>query len=99
MALVLTEDQTMLRDSARGFIGDKSPIAQLRKLRDDRDPTGYSRELWRGFAEMGFAGVLIDEAHGGSGLGHVEAGVVMEEIGRHLRLRRSSPARWWRRPS
>ncbi len=84
MALVLTEEQNLLRDSARGFIGDKAPVAHLRKLRDTRDETGFSRALWKEFAEMGFAGVLVSEAHGGSGMGHMEAGLVMEEIGRNL---------------
>ena len=84
MPLLLTEEQSMLRDSARGLISDKAPVAHLRKLRDDRDATGFSRELWATFAEMGFAGLLIPEEHGGSGLGAVEAGVVMEEIGRTL---------------
>ena len=84
MALVLTEEQSMLRDSARGLISDKAPVAHLRKLRDDRDAVGFSRELWKTFAEMGFAGLLVPEEFGGSGLGAVEAGVVMEEIGRTL---------------
>uniref|UniRef100_E6VH25 Acyl-CoA dehydrogenase domain protein n=1 Tax=Rhodopseudomonas palustris (strain DX-1) TaxID=652103 RepID=E6VH25_RHOPX len=84
MALVLTEEQTMLRDSARGLIGDKAPVAHLRKLRDERDATGFSRDLWKSFAEMGLAGLLVPEEFGGSGLGCVEAGVVMEEIGRNL---------------
>jgi alkylation response protein AidB-like acyl-CoA dehydrogenase len=84
MALVLTEEQSMLRDSARGLIGDKAPVSHLRKLRDAKDPTGFSRELWRSFAEMGFSGLLVAEEFGGSGLGCVEAGVVMEEIGRTL---------------
>ncbi|CAN5453028.1 acyl-CoA dehydrogenase family protein [soil metagenome] len=84
MPLVLNEEQTLLRDSARGFIGDKAPVAHLRQLRDSNDATGFSRELWRSFAEMGFAGLLVPEEFGGSGLGNVEAGVVMEEIGRTL---------------
>ncbi|MDR3468896.1 MAG: acyl-CoA dehydrogenase [Xanthobacteraceae bacterium] len=84
MALILNEEQSMLRDSARGLIGSKAPIAHLRKLRDERDATGFSRELWRAFAEMGFPGLLVAEEHGGSGLGAVEAGVIMEEIGRTL---------------
>lgn len=84
MPLLLTEEQSMLRDSARGLISDHAPVAHLRKLRDSRDETGFSRELWATFAEMGFAGLLVPEEHGGSGLGAVEAGVVMEEIGRTL---------------
>jgi alkylation response protein AidB-like acyl-CoA dehydrogenase len=84
MALVLTEEQSMLRDSARGLISDKAPVSHLRQLRDAKDAVGFSRDLWKAFAEMGFSGLLVPEAFGGSGLGCVEAGVVMEEIGRTL---------------
>ncbi|HEV7877160.1 acyl-CoA dehydrogenase family protein [Bradyrhizobium sp.] len=84
MALVLNEEQSMLRDSARGLISDKAPVSHLRQLRDSKDATGFSRDLWRSFAEMGFSGLLVPEEFGGSGLGCVEAGVVMEEIGRTL---------------
>ena len=84
MALVLTEEQSMLRDSARGLISDKAPVSHLRQLRDAKDASGFSRELWKTFAEMGFSGLLVPEEFGGSGLGCVEAGVVMEEIGRNL---------------
>jgi alkylation response protein AidB-like acyl-CoA dehydrogenase len=84
MALVLTEEQSMLRDSARGLISDKAPVSHLRHLRDSKDATGFSRDLWKAFAEMGFSGLLVPEEFGGSGLGCVEAGIVMEEIGRTL---------------
>jgi alkylation response protein AidB-like acyl-CoA dehydrogenase len=84
MALVLTEEQSMLRDSARGLITDKAPVSHLRRLRDAKDATGFSRELWKQFSEMGFAGLLVGEEFGGSALGCVEAGIVMEEIGRTL---------------
>src|SRR4051794_13384976 len=84
MALVLSEEQSMLRDSARSLIGDKAPVSHLRQLRDSKDPTGFSRELWKTFSEMGFSGLLVPEEFGGSGLGCVEAGVMMEEIGRTL---------------
>jgi alkylation response protein AidB-like acyl-CoA dehydrogenase len=84
MALVLNEEQSMLRDSARGLIGDKAPVSHLRQLRDSNDATGFSRDLWRAFAEIGFSGLLVPDEFGGSGLGCVEAGVVMEEIGRTL---------------
>ena len=84
MALILSEEQAMLRDSARGLISDRAPVSHLRQLRDSQDATGFSRELWTTFAEMGFCGLLVPEQFGGSGLGAVEAGVVMEEIGRTL---------------
>jgi len=83
VALILTEEQAMLQDSAKGFLAE-SGVAELRRVRDRRDADGFSRDLWKAFAEMGFTGILAPEAHGGLGLGHVEAGVVMEEIGRNL---------------
>lgn len=84
MALVLNEEQAQLRDSARDFLAEQSPVSQLRALRDRHDGDGFSRDLWGRFAEMGFTGVLVPEAQGGLGLGHVEAGVVMEQIGHQL---------------
>ena len=84
MPLILNEEQMQLRDSARDFLAEQSPVSQLRALRDHADADGFSRPLWARFAEMGFTGVLVAEAHGGLGLGHVEAGVVMEQIGHQL---------------
>jgi acyl-CoA dehydrogenase len=84
MSLILSEEQAMLKEAADGFLAETAPIAHLRKLRDARDPDGVSRDLWRAFGEMGFAGVVIPEEHGGSGLGAVEAGVVAEALGRTL---------------
>ena len=84
MPLVLTEEQAMIRDSADGFFAEKAPVSELRRLRDANDATGFSRELWKAMAEMGFAGVLVPEEHGGVGLGHVAAGVIQEAIGKNL---------------
>jgi acyl-CoA dehydrogenase len=84
MALVLSDEQIMLRDNARGFLSKKAPIAHLRHLRDTHDADGFSRPLWKDFVEMGWAGILVPQEYGGLGLGHVEAGVVMEELGRTL---------------
>jgi len=82
--LILNEEQALVRDSARAFLADRAPVSHLRKLRDSRDADGFSRALWKQFAEMGFCGTLLPEELGGSGLGYVEAGVIMEEIGRNL---------------
>ncbi|HYR78688.1 MAG TPA: acyl-CoA dehydrogenase family protein [Candidatus Dormibacteraeota bacterium] len=84
MPLVLSDEQIMLRDNARGFLSKKAPIAHLRHLRDTHDADGFSRPLWKDFVEMGWAGILVPQNYGGLGLGHVEAGVVMEELGRTL---------------
>jgi alkylation response protein AidB-like acyl-CoA dehydrogenase len=84
MSLLLNEEQSMLRDSARDFLRDNAPVAQLRQLRDSQDPAGFSGPTWAAFAELGFAGVAVPEAHGGTGLGAVEVGLLMEQIGRTL---------------
>ncbi len=84
MALVLNDDQKMIRDSADGFFKTEAPVSQHRKLRDSHDADGFDRSVWEKMAAMGFAGVLVPEAHGGAGFGHVAAGLIMEAIGRNL---------------
>lgn len=85
MPLTLTDDQLTLRETARGFMAAEGSIAkQLRKYRDMACRGGFGHGLWKQFAEMGFTGILAAEADGGLGLGHVEAGIVLEEMGRNL---------------
>jgi len=84
MALVLNEEQGMLRDSVNAFLAERAPVAHLRKLRDSRDALGFDRQLWRQFAEQGYSAILVPEAHGGLGLGAVEAGIIGEALGRTL---------------
>ena len=86
MALVLTDEQAMIREAADGFFASEAPVSELRRLRDAADATGFSRDLWKQMAEMGFAGVLVPEAHGGSGLGLVAANLIQEAVGRNLSL-------------
>lgn len=82
--IALDEDRIMLRDSAREFLTDKSPVSELRRLRDTKDKDGFSRDLWHGMKDMGWTGILVDEAHGGSDFGHVGMALVCEEMGRTL---------------
>ncbi|CAN5315131.1 acyl-CoA dehydrogenase family protein [soil metagenome] len=84
MPLYLNDEQAMLRDTAKGFVAEHAPVSHMRGLRDSNDATGFSRDLWKQFAELGLTGILIGEDQGGLGLGHVEAGIVLEEIGRNL---------------
>lgn len=84
MPLYHNEDQQMLKDSAASFLAQAAPVGHLRHLRDSNDATGFSRDLWKQFAEMGFTGIMVPEAQGGLGLGNMEAGIVLEEIGRNL---------------
>ncbi len=85
MPLYHTEDQAMLADTARGFLADEGNIAkQLRHFRDINCKDGFGHALWKQMAELGLTGILVEEADGGLGMGHVEAGIVLEEIGRNL---------------
>ena len=85
MPLYYNDDQTMLADSASQFMAEEGAIKkQLRHWRDTNCKDGFGHELWKQFGEMGFTGILVSEADGGLGMGHVEAGIVMEEIGRNL---------------
>ena len=81
---VLTEEQTMLRDSAREWTRANAPVAALRRLRDARAGRGYEPQAWAAMAALGWAGVLAPEAHGGSEFGYLGLGLVLEETGRTL---------------
>ena len=81
---VLTEEQTMLKDSAKAWVAQNAPVGALRTLRDAKSGQGYDPALWKQMGEMGWAGVLVPEAHGGSAFGHLGLGVVLEETGRTL---------------
>ncbi len=82
MAFVLSEEQQMLRDSARSFANEKLPISQLRKLREKGE--GFDGTTWREMAELGFTGVLIPEEFGGSNFGYLGLGQVLEAQGRTI---------------
>jgi alkylation response protein AidB-like acyl-CoA dehydrogenase len=75
-----SEDQKQLRDQARRFLAEKSPPKAVRQVLEGKAP--YDKELWKGFAELGFLGVAIPENYGGTGAGHLELAVIAEEIGR-----------------
>lgn len=85
---VLTEEQTMLRDAARSWAQESSPVTVFRKLRDDKvagaNIEKRERETWKEMADMGWAGIVIPEAYGGVGMGYQTLGLVLEETGRTL---------------
>ena len=84
MALLLNEEQQYLKDTAKDFVQKNAPINHFRELRDSKDETGYSKELWKQMAELGWAGVLISEEYRGSDFGMVGMGGILEETGRCL---------------
>lgn len=84
MSELTTEDLELLRDTAARFFDEQMPITALRTLRDEGDETGFDRSQWYEMAEMGWAGILLDESYGGTALGYAALGVILEESGRTL---------------
>ena len=84
MALLFNEEQRYLKDTAREFVQKNAPIDHFRELRDSEDETGYSKDLWKEMAELGWAGILIPEEYGGSDFGMMGLGAILEETGRCL---------------
>jgi alkylation response protein AidB-like acyl-CoA dehydrogenase len=84
MALVLNEEQLMLKDAARDFLQERAPVSHLREIRDSGNLDGFSRELWTEMVEMGWTAIVVPEEHGGLGYGYTGIGIVLEESGRTL---------------
>ena len=84
MPMMLNEEQTMLKETAKEFCSENAPISQLRKLRDDDHPDGFDRDTWAAIAALGWAGIPFPEEHGGLAFGYKGLGVVTEETGRTL---------------
>ena len=80
----LNDEQVMLRDMAREWVDNESPVSAFRKTRNAGTPEGYDPESWKKQAEMGFAGIIIPEAHGGSDFGFLSLGLVLEQLGRNV---------------
>ena len=81
---VLNEEQSMLRDAAKSWTQEKSPVTAFRKMRDSGVEIGYDAKAWNEMAEMGWAGVIIPEEYGGSAFGYLSIGLILEEMGRNL---------------
>ncbi|OUS09302.1 hypothetical protein A9Q90_03580 [Gammaproteobacteria bacterium 54_18_T64] len=88
MALILSEEQELLKNSVRNFVKTNYPVDQVRQLRDGKADGDvalrYSRQLWQQMAALGWAGIIFPEKYGGLDLGYAELGVVLEELGRSL---------------
>ncbi len=77
-----TEEQELLRSEVRKFLDDNCPLEEVRKISES--PEGFSRELWKQIAELGWLGLTVPEEHGGAELGWVDLVVILEEAGRTL---------------
>lgn len=80
----LTEEQSIIRDQAKSWVSAESPVQAFRSLRDSGNPQCYATPTWQAMVEMGWTGILIPESYGGSDLGFLTFGLVLEELGRQL---------------
>ena len=84
MAMVLNDDQQLLKESAKNFCRQNSPLSVLRRLRDEKDKIGFDKDIWNQMLELGWAGMAIPETYGGFDFGYGGLGIVLEESGRTL---------------
>jgi alkylation response protein AidB-like acyl-CoA dehydrogenase len=82
MDFAFSEQQDLLRTSARRFLERECPPDMVRRWSDD--PQGYSPDLWQTMAAFGWMGLVLPETYGGSGLSFVDLTILMEEMGRVL---------------
>jgi alkylation response protein AidB-like acyl-CoA dehydrogenase len=75
-----SEEQEMLRSSARDFLAKEAPMTYVRKMMEDE--VGFTGDLWKKMADLGWMGLILPEQYGGSGLDFVDLIVVLEEMGR-----------------
>ena len=80
----LTEEQELLKEQAKSWANEEAPVSSFRAMRDAKIDEGFDRGTWKSISEMGWAGILVAEEHGGVAMGHLTAGVVLEELGRQL---------------
>jgi alkylation response protein AidB-like acyl-CoA dehydrogenase len=82
MDLTLSDEQRLLRESADRFVGETYDADHRR--RQASEPNGFSADIWKQFADLGWLALPIDEAYGGLGGGAIETGILMEAFGRGL---------------
>ncbi|MEH2531820.1 alkylation response protein AidB-like acyl-CoA dehydrogenase [Bradyrhizobium sp. AZCC 1588] len=82
MDLTLSDEQRLLRESADRFVSETYTADHRRRVAND--PLGFSADIWKQFADLGWLALPIPEAHGGLGGGAIEIGILMEAFGRGL---------------
>ncbi|MDH3200956.1 MAG: acyl-CoA/acyl-ACP dehydrogenase [Myxococcales bacterium] len=83
-SLLLNDEQKMLSKTAHEFVRKRAPAARLRTFRDRKDEVGFSREIWKEMAQLGWLGLQIPHEYDGLGLGFFDLCIVLEESGREL---------------
>ena len=84
MKLILTEDQEFLRDTAKDFAQERTPVTHFRSLRDNKDENLWDKDIWQEMVNLGWSGILIPEEFGGSDFGVTGISVILQECGKTL---------------
>ena len=84
MKLVLSEEEQFLKDTAKNFAEERSPISHFRSLRDNNDRKLWDKDIWSEMVKLGWPGILIPEEFGGSNFGVTGIGVILQECAKTL---------------
>ena len=84
MKLILTEEQEFLRDTAKDFAQERTPVTHFRSLRDNNDENLWDKDIWQEMVNLGWSGILIPEEFGGSDFGVAGISVILQECGKTL---------------
>ena len=84
MTFLLSEEQSMLRDSAQDFLQEQAPVSLQRQLRDSDTALGYDAGVWQKAIALGWLDAVLPEEHGGLNIGYQGLGTVFEGMGRNL---------------
>ena len=80
----LTEEQSILKDQAASWVEAELPVQKFREFRNSNSDGGFAPKAWSAMADMGWTGILVPETYGGSDLGYLTFGVILEQLGRQL---------------
>lgn len=81
---VLTEEQSFIKEQASAWVTAKAPVSSFRALRDSKSKQAFLPQTWKAMVDMGWSGILVPEQHGGSDLGYLTCGLILEQLGRQL---------------
>ena len=84
MKLILTEEEQFLKDTAKSFAEERSPITHFRSLRDMSDLMLWDKNIWNEMSKLGWPGIMIPEEFGGSNFGLSGICVVLQECAKTL---------------
>ena len=82
MDMKLTDEQSQLQDGARRFMDEECSMDFVREI--EKGDLGFSRDMWKQMAELGWLGLDLPEDHGGLELGILDLTILLRELGRHI---------------